>query len=90
MRGFLVAVAAGVPLIVLAVVVAKVVQQQIVVTLRSQVYDKMQRLGFRFFDANATGALINRVTGDVQSVRAFVDGVLIQFVILLLSLVSVP
>ena len=63
------------------------IHKQIVVDLRAAVYDKLQRLSFRFFDANATGSIINRVTGDVQSVRAFVDGVIIQLVILVLSLV---
>src|SRR5262249_11431141 len=33
-----------------------------------------------------TGSIINRVTGDVQSVRSFVDGVLLQGAIMLLSL----
>lgn len=65
---------------------AKLVHQRIVVDLRARVYDRLQRLSFRFFDANATGSIINRVTSDVQSVRAFVDGVIIQLVILLLSL----
>lgn len=60
---------------------------EIVVDLRGQVYDKLQRLSFRFFDANASGSIINRVTSDVQLVRSFVDGVLIQSVILVLSLV---
>jgi len=63
------------------------VHTRIVPELRSRVYDKLQRLSFRFFDANATGSIINRVTSDVQSVRAFIDGVLIQFVLLLISLV---
>jgi ATP-binding cassette subfamily B protein len=63
------------------------VHSKIVVDLRARVYDKLQRLSFRFFDANATGTIINRVTSDVQAVRAFVDGVLIQLTILLLSLV---
>ena len=52
--------------------------QNIVVDLRSQVYDKLQRLSFRFFDTNRTGSIINRVTGDVQAVRMFVDGVVVQ------------
>ena len=65
----------------------KLVQEQIVVDLRSQVYEKMQRLSFRFFDANASASIINRVTGDVQSVRLFVDGVVIPCVVLVLSLV---
>src|SRR5262249_54530831 len=63
------------------------VHTRIVPDLRGRVYDKLQRLSFRFFDANATGSIINRVTSDVQSVRAFIDGVLIQFVLLLVSLV---
>lgn len=64
----------------------KLAQMQIVADLRARVYDKLQRLSFRFFDANASGAIINRVTSDVQQVRSFVDGVVIQFIILALSL----
>jgi len=65
----------------------RLVQSQIVVDLRAAIYDKMQRLSFRFFDANTSSSLINRVTGDVQSVRMFVDAVLMQSVILVLSLI---
>lgn len=61
------------------------IHTRIVVDLRARVYDKLQRLSFSFFDTNATGSIINRVTSDVQGVRAFVDGVLIQLVILVLS-----
>jgi ATP-binding cassette subfamily B protein len=81
------ALARGVLNYIYAVESGKLIHEEIVVDLRSQVYDQMQRLSFRFFDANSTGAIINRVTGDVQSVRAFVDGVIIQLVILVLSLV---
>lgn len=63
------------------------VHQQIVVDLRTAVYDRLQRLSFRYYDSQPSGSLINRVTGDVQAVRAFVDGVLVQFIILILSLV---
>ncbi len=64
---------------------AKLVQS-IIVHLRAQVYDKMQRLSFRFFDANESGSIINRVTTDVQSVRLFVDGVLVEGCMMALSL----
>jgi ATP-binding cassette subfamily B protein len=60
--------------------------QKIVWQLRADVYDKLQRLSFRFFDANDTGSIINRVAGDVQSVRTFIDGVIIQVLTVLLSL----
>ena len=68
-----------------AVTNSRLGQAKIVVGLRSQVYAKLQRLSFRFFDASATGSLINRVTGDTQSVRLFVDGVLVQSVNTLLA-----
>jgi ABC-type multidrug transport system fused ATPase/permease subunit len=73
---------------VYAVSVNRLVQQKLVVDLRSEVYDKLQRLSFRFFDANSTGSIITRVTGDVQSVRMFVDQVLIQSVIMAISLTA--
>jgi ATP-binding cassette subfamily B protein len=59
---------------------------RIVVRLRTQVYDKLQRLSFRFFDANQSGSIINRVAGDVQAVRLFIDGVIIQVLTVALSL----
>jgi ATP-binding cassette, subfamily B, bacterial len=79
-----------------AVTNSRLGQGKIVVDLRSRVYAAMQRLSFRFFDANTTGPLINRVTGDTQSVRLFVDGVLVQgvntvlaFIVYLICLVRI-
>ena len=69
-----------------AVALARLLQEQIVVELRAKVYEQLQRLSFRFFTSNTSGSLINRVTGDVQSVRMFIDGVILQMVILVLSL----
>jgi len=73
---------------VYAVSVNRLVQQKLVVDLRGEVYEKLQQLSFRFFDANSTGSIITRVTGDVQSVRMFVDQVLIQSVIMAISLTA--
>ncbi len=56
----------------------RLTQQGLVVDLRAAVYDKLQRLSFRFFDDKASGTLITRVTSDVQNVRLFVDGVVVQ------------
>jgi len=68
------------------VAVDQLVQAELVVQLRAEIYDKLQRLSFRFFDANASSSIINRVTSDVQSVRMFLDQVVIQAVVLLISL----
>ena len=57
--------------------VARLVEGEIVVHLRNELYEKMQRMDFRFFDSNASSSIINRMTGDVQSVRLVVGGVII-------------
>src|SRR6185295_20071887 len=69
-----------------AVSVNLLVHQRLVLDLRAEVYDKLQRLSFRFFDANNTSSIITRLTSDAQSVRMFVDQVLIQSVIMVISL----
>lgn len=66
--------------------VARLAQAEIVYELRNRVYQKLHQLSFRFFDANASGSIINRVTGDVQGVRMFVDQVLVQTIAMVLSL----
>jgi ATP-binding cassette subfamily B protein len=66
--------------------VGRLVQGEVVVHLRSELYAKMQRMDFRFFDSNASSSIINRVAGDVQSVRLFLDGVIIPSAIMVLSL----
>ena len=60
--------------------------QRMLVQLRTDVYDKLQRLSFRFFDSHDSSSLINRVAGDVQAVRGFVDGVILKVLTVGLSL----
>ena len=67
-------------------ITARLSQGEIVPTLRSQIYAKLQRLSFRFFDVHGSNSIFNRVTGDVQNTRLFVDGVLLQGVNMVLTL----
>lgn len=67
-------------------VVNATLSQTIVIQLRTDVYDKVQRLSFRYFDENDSSSLINRVAGDVQAVRGFVDGVILKVLTVVLSL----
>ena len=67
-------------------VASAALSQAIVIQLRTDVYDKLQRLSFRFFDANDSSSLINRVAVDVQAVRSFVDGVILKVLTVILSL----
>jgi ABC-type multidrug transport system fused ATPase/permease subunit len=65
---------------------ARLMQGEIVPDLRDQIYARLQRLSFRFFDVHGSSSIFNRVTGDVQNTRLFVDGVLLQGMNMLLTL----
>ncbi len=56
------------------------IQRKVVVDLRRIVYDRLQRLSFRFFDANESGSIINRVTSDVVNTSSFLSVVLFGLV----------
>lgn len=66
----------------------ELLQGSLVRDLRARCYDKLQRLSFRFFDSNTSSSLINRVGGDVQGTRLFVDGVVFQVVLLIVSIAA--
>ncbi len=67
---------------------ARLTQGEIVPELRAQLYAKLQRLSFSFFDAHGSNSIFNRVTGDVQNTRLFVDGVLLQGINMIMTLVA--
>ena len=69
-------------------VTARLTQGEIVPALRAQIYAKLQRLSFSFFDIHGSNSIFNRVTGDVQNTRLFVDGVLLQGLNMILTLVT--
>jgi len=69
-------------------VTARLTQGKIVPHLRDRIYDKLQRLSFRFFEVHGSSSIFNRVTGDVQNTRLFVDGVLLQGTNMLLTLAA--
>lgn len=65
---------------------AALVHVRIIPRLQRQVFDKIQNLSFSYFDKASTGAIINKAAGDVQSVRAFVDTVLVEGLTLMITL----
>jgi ATP-binding cassette, subfamily B, bacterial len=69
-------------------VTARLTQGKLVPDLRDRLYARLQRLSFRFFDAHGSSSIFNRVTGDVQNTRLFVDGVVLQGLNMLLTLVA--
>jgi ATP-binding cassette, subfamily B, bacterial len=67
-------------------ITARLTQGKIVPDLRHRIYARLQRLSFRFFDVHGSSSIFNRVTGDVQNTRLFVDGVVLQGMNMLLTL----
>ncbi len=61
--------------------------QRVLIQLRSDVFEKLQRVGFRFYDSGDSSSIINRSAGDVNAVKQFVDGVLIKVLTVTLTLV---
>ncbi|HTB81782.1 MAG TPA: ABC transporter ATP-binding protein [Opitutaceae bacterium] len=64
---------------------ARLVHRRVISDLQTTVFAKLQHLNFRFFDQHSRGEIINRATGDIQAVRTFVDTVLIQALVTVLT-----
>ncbi len=52
--------------------------QKVIVSLRTRLYEHLQRMNFAYFDGQDSGTLINRITGDAASVRLFLQSVLVR------------
>lgn len=64
-------------------------EQRVIVDMRRDLYDKLQRLSVRYYDQRATGDLMTRVIDDVNAVeRVLIDGIE-QGTVAVLSLIGV-
>ncbi|MCX6938349.1 MAG: ABC transporter ATP-binding protein [Verrucomicrobia bacterium] len=68
------------------ILLARLVHRRVIADLQTAVFAKLQHLHFRFFDQHSRGEIINRATGDIASIRAFVDTVLIQALVTVLTI----
>ncbi|QYR19044.1 ABC transporter ATP-binding protein/permease [Paenibacillus sp. sptzw28] len=58
----------------------ELVGQNVVFTLRKELYAKLQRLSFGYYDKAQTGQLMSRMTGDIEAVKNFIGfGALMMF-----------
>lgn len=71
-----------------AVQAARLVHAEVVPRLRMELYDHLHRLGMRFFARHDGSSLVHRLTRDVQMLRSFIDGVVIQGAVLVLTLTA--
>ena len=58
------------------ILINNVFEQKVIYDLRSDLYDKIQRLPLRWFDNRPTGDIMTRVSEDVQAMeRVLIDGI---------------
>ncbi|WP_437205745.1 ABC transporter ATP-binding protein [Planctomicrobium sp. SH664] len=69
-----------------ASIASAAMSERVLVYMRTSVYQKLQRLSFRFYDAGESSSIINRAAGDANAVRNFVDGVMIRVLTTVLTL----
>lgn len=69
-----------------AALASAALSQRVLIRMRTDVYDKLQRLSFRFYDAGESSSIINRAAGDANAVRNFIDGVMIKVLTVALTL----
>lgn len=61
--------------------------QDILLELRTQVYDHLQHLSLRFFNNRSTGELMSRVTGDVESLQNTITDTVERIVVNVLTII---
>ncbi|MBE5868626.1 MAG: ABC transporter ATP-binding protein [Lachnospiraceae bacterium] len=67
----------------------KVAGDKIVADLRNDVYEKAQHLPMRFYDRTSTGSVINRISGDSNTIQAFMLRVTQEVVVQFFQLVGI-
>ena len=60
--------------------------QDILLLLRTEVYDHLQHLSLRFFNNRSTGELMSRVTGDVESLQNTITDTVERIVVNVMTL----
>ncbi len=67
----------------------KVTGDKIVTDLRNDVYKKAQQLPMRFYDTTSTGSIINRISGDSNTIQAFMLRVTQEVLVQLFLLIGI-
>ncbi|MDZ4246382.1 MAG: ABC transporter ATP-binding protein, partial [Dehalococcoidia bacterium] len=68
---------------------AEFLSHKVAYDLRNQIYDRLQRLSYAFYDRSQTGQLMSRATADVEGIRMFVGFALLRGVYFLVLLIVV-
>lgn len=61
--------------------------QKAIYKLREQLYTKLQYQSFEYFDRASTGAIMNRMVGDLEAIRNFLNQGFVQVISIVITLI---
>lgn len=61
--------------------------QKAIYKLREQLYTKLQYQSFEYFDRASTGAIMNRIVGDLEAIRNFLNQGFVQVISIVITLI---
>jgi len=62
---------------------------RIVMNLRNDVYEKAQHLPMKFYDKTSTGSVINRISGDTNTIQSFILKITQECIVQFLMLIGI-
>lgn len=62
---------------------------RIVMNLRNDVYEKAQHLPMKFYDKTSTGSVINRISGDTNTIQAFMLKITQECIVQLILMIGI-
>ena len=64
------------------------VSQNTVKRIRSDLFEKLQKLGIRYYDTNSAGDIMSRFTNDVDNIGQMFDSTVLQMVSGIITLIG--
>ncbi len=69
--------------------IMQIMTNKILVTIRENLYNHIQTLGFGFFDSRPTGKILARIVGDVNGLKDVLNNAVITFIPDLIRIIAV-
>ncbi len=69
--------------------IMQIMTNKILVTIREDLYNHIQTLGFGFFDSRPTGKILARIVGDVNGLKDVLNNAVITFIPDLIKIIAV-
>lgn len=62
------------------VIIFEGISQEVIYDLRTGLYEHLNTMPYRFYDRHRIGEIMSRMTGDIEAIRAFLAGGILQII----------